>query len=104
MHLFAQAGLALFTIGVLINIYLLGLKLVGQDIWGKPLLILGAMLVLAGIQLVTVGIVVEVLMRTYYESQNKRPYRVRSVTRSGEQRRTATIPLRVEEMEVRNPT
>ena len=83
MHLFAQAGLLLFTIGALINVYLLGLKLLGQDIWGKPILILGALLVLAGIQLVTVGIIVEVLMRTYYESQNKRPYKVREIKRSG---------------------
>ncbi|WP_420458291.1 glycosyltransferase family 2 protein [Neolewinella sp.] len=83
MHLFAQAGLLLFTVGALINLYLLGLKLLGQDIWGKPILILGALLVLAGIQLVTVGIIVEVLMRTYYESQNKRPYKVREIKRFG---------------------
>ncbi|MEO0732488.1 MAG: glycosyltransferase family 2 protein, partial [Bacteroidota bacterium] len=44
MHLFAQSGLALFGIGVLINGYLLVLKLLGQDVWGRPLLILGAML------------------------------------------------------------
>ncbi len=89
MHLFAQAGLALFTLGALINAYLLVLKIMGQDIWGKPLLILGAMLVLAGIQLVTVGIIVEVLMRTYYESQNKRPYKIREIVRGGEVEPTA---------------
>jgi len=81
MHLFAQAGLLLFSIGALINAYLLVCKLMGQDVWGRPLLILGALLVLAGIQLITVGIIVEVLMRTYYESQNKRPYKVREVRR-----------------------
>lgn len=84
MHLFAQAGLLLFTAGVIINLYLLGLKIAGQDIWGKPIIILGALLILAGIQLVTVGIIVEVLMRTYYESQNKRPYKVRNIKRDGE--------------------
>ncbi len=94
MHLFAQAGLALFGIGVLINLYLLALKLLGQDIWGKPLLILGALLVLAGIQLVTVGIIVEVLMRTYYESQNKRPYRVRNLRRGGKRE---SVPLKLRE-------
>ena len=81
MHLFAQAGLFLFSIGALINVYLLVLKIMGQDVWGRPLLILGAILLLAGIQLITVGIIVEVLMRTYYESQNKRPYRIREVKR-----------------------
>lgn len=83
MHLFAQAGLLLFSIGALINGYLLVLKIMGEDVWGRPLLILGAILLLAGIQLITVGIIVEVLMRTYYESQNKRPYKVREVRRGG---------------------
>jgi glycosyltransferase involved in cell wall biosynthesis len=81
MHLFAQAGLFLFSIGALINVYLLVCKLMGEDVWGRPILILGALLVMAGIQLITVGIIVEVLMRTYYESQNKRPYKIREVKR-----------------------
>ena len=84
MHLFGQVGLAIFAIGALINLYLLGLKVAGQDIWGKPILILGALLVLTGVQLVTVGIIVEVLMRTYYESQQKRPYKIRELRRAGE--------------------
>lgn len=77
MHLFGKWGLFLFAIGLAINIYLLVLKVLGQDIWGKPLLILGLMLVLGGIQLITIGIVVEIQMRTYFESQSKRPYRIR---------------------------
>ncbi len=84
MHLFGQVGLAIFALGVLINLYLLSLKIVGQDIWGKPLLILGALLVLTGVQLITVGIIVEVLMRTYYESQQKRPYKIREIRRAGD--------------------
>ena len=79
MHLFAQLGLGLFSAGVLINLYLLVLKIMGQDVWGRPLLILGAILLLGGIQLITVGIIVEVLMRTYYESQGRRPYRIRKI-------------------------
>lgn len=80
MHLFGNTGLALFFIGALINVYLLILKILGQDIWGKPLLILGLMLVIAGVQLITVGIIVEIQMRTYFESQHKRPYKIRSIT------------------------
>ena len=59
------------------------LKILGQDIWGKPLLILGLMLVIAGIQLVTIGIVIEIQMRTYFESQQKRPYKIRKVVKGG---------------------
>lgn len=79
MHLFAQSGLALFAIGALINVYLLVLKLMGNDIWGKPIMVLGMILLLAGIQLITIGIVVEIQMRTYYESQNKRPFKIRRI-------------------------
>jgi glycosyltransferase involved in cell wall biosynthesis len=82
MHLFGNAGVVMFLIGAAINIYLGILKIMGQDIWGKPLLILGLMLVLGGIQLITVGIVVEIQMRTYFESQDKRPYKVRRVFES----------------------
>ncbi|MCO6478198.1 MAG: glycosyltransferase family 2 protein [Phaeodactylibacter sp.] len=83
MHLFGNTGLFLFAIGALINLYLIVLKILGQDIWGKPLLILGLMLVIAGIQLVTIGIVIEIQMRTYFESQQKRPYKIRKVVKGG---------------------
>lgn len=80
MHLFGNAGLLLLSLGVVINLYLGFLKvLLGQDIWGKPLLILGLLLVIAGIQFITIGIVVEIQMRTYFESQQKRPYKVRHI-------------------------
>lgn len=79
MHLFGNVGVISLVVGILINLYFLVLKLLGQDIWERPLLILGFMLVIAGIQFITIGIVVEIQMRTYFESQHKRPYKVRSV-------------------------
>lgn len=79
MHLFGAIGFFSFGIGLLINLYLLVLKLAGRDIWGKPLLILGLILLLGGIQLITIGILAEVAMRTYYESQHKKTYHVRHV-------------------------
>lgn len=83
MHLFGNWGVLIFAVGVLINLYLLFLKVgLGQDIWGKPLMILGLMLVVAGIQLITMGIVIEIQMRTYFESQDKRPYKVRRIYQS----------------------
>ncbi|PTN09782.1 glycosyltransferase family 2 protein [Mangrovibacterium marinum] len=80
IHFFGKMGILTFGIGVLINVYLLILKVLGQDIWGKPLLVLGLILLVAGIQFITTGIIAEMLMRTYFESQNKKPYRVRKVT------------------------
>lgn len=83
MHLFGGVGLIGIALGVIINIYLFILKLMGHNIWGKPLLILGVMLLLAGLQLITVGLIAEVQMRTYFESQDKKPYRIRKIERVG---------------------
>lgn len=79
MHLFGVAGIITFLIGGAISTYLLILKIFGEDIWGRPLLILGITLLLGGIQLITIGIVAELIVRTYYESQNKKTYRVKEV-------------------------
>lgn len=79
MHLFGGMGFVITLIGILINLYLLVLKIMGQDIWGRPLILVGILCILAGIQLITLGIFLELQMRTYYESQDKRPYRVRKV-------------------------
>lgn len=79
MHLFGTMGFISFGIGLLINLYLLILKILGQDIGGKPLLILGLILLLGGIQLITIGIVADINVRTYFESQNKKTYNVRKV-------------------------
>lgn len=84
MHFFGGIGIVTLGLGVLINFYLLILKVFGHDIWGKPILILGMILVMGGIQLITIGIVAEMLMRTYYEGQNKKPYRVRRITSTKE--------------------
>lgn len=81
MQLFGLAGIVVFAVGVLLNLYLLGLKIAGTDLWGKPLLILAMTCTLGGIQLVTIGILVEMLMRTYYESQSKKTYKVRFIAR-----------------------
>lgn len=85
IHLFGKYGLAMFSVGLLINLYLLVLKIMGNDIGGRPILILGVLLILSGIQFVTVGLVAELQMRTYYESQDKRPYTVRNVFVGGDE-------------------
>ncbi len=79
MHLFGTIGIVSTFAGVLINMYLLILKILGHHIWGKPILILGVLLFLGGIQFITIGIIAEFLMRTYYESQNKKPYKVKNI-------------------------
>jgi len=73
MHLFGGIGFISLGLGILINLYLLGLKIAGHEIGGKPLLILGLIFLLGGIQFITIGIVADINMRTYFEAQNKKP-------------------------------
>ena len=79
IHFFGPVGFVFFTIGMLINFYLLAMKILAQDIWGRPLLILGITLVLAGLQFLTFGLIAELVMRIYYESQNKSTYIIKEV-------------------------
>ncbi|HEY9748237.1 MAG TPA: glycosyltransferase family 2 protein [Allocoleopsis sp.] len=80
MHVFGTFGLASIVGGVLLGSYLTFLKLgLGQSIGDRPLLILAVVLFLAGIQLFSFGLLAELLMRTYHESQDRPIYRVREV-------------------------
>lgn len=79
IHFFGPLGILCFFSGSAISVYFLVLKLLGNEIWGRPLLILGVTLVLAGIQFLTFGIIAELIMRVYYESQHKKTYHIREV-------------------------
>jgi len=79
MHLFGTLGIFTFVIGMVLNIYLLIEKFLGHDIWGRPILILAITLTLGGIQLITSGIIAEIIMRTYYESQDKKIYSIKQI-------------------------
>ncbi|MCF8215916.1 MAG: glycosyltransferase family 2 protein [Chlorobium sp.] len=79
MHLFGTLGFLSFFLGIAVNLYLLALKILGEEIGGRPMLSLGIILTFIGIQLITTGFVAEFIMRTYYESQNKKPYIIRKI-------------------------
>jgi glycosyltransferase involved in cell wall biosynthesis len=98
IHLFGGLGLMALVLGFLINFYLLVIKIMGEDIWGRPLMIVGFILLLGGIQLITTGIIAEIIVRTYFESQNKKTYSVKSVYQGNVSKpdlSSETIPARV---------
>lgn len=74
MHLFGSMGIGAFAIGSIIEFYLLILKMMGEDIGTRPLFMVGILLLIGGVQLITTGFIAEIMIRTYYESQNKKPY------------------------------
>ncbi|MGK7897968.1 MAG: glycosyltransferase family 2 protein [Xenococcus sp. (in: cyanobacteria)] len=83
MHVFGLGGMVSFVLGIGIGLYLTWIKFVFQaSIGDRPLLILSVLLVLTGIQLFCFGLVSELLMRTYHESQKKPIYRIRDIVTS----------------------
>ncbi|MGD1931135.1 MAG: glycosyltransferase [Leptolyngbyaceae cyanobacterium] len=82
MYVFGLLGLLSMISGFALGCYLTFLKLgLGQSIGDRPLLILAVVLFLAGVQLFCFGLLAELLMRTYHESQNRPIYRIREVLR-----------------------
>ena len=80
MRLFGGMGVATGGIGVLILAYLAFIKVFeGALLSNRPILWLGVMLVILGVQFLFFGLLAEMQMRTYYESQSKSIYVVREV-------------------------
>jgi glycosyltransferase involved in cell wall biosynthesis len=78
MHAFGGIGLPLFFAGFGILAWLTWEKLgLGQDIGGRPLLLLGVLLALMGGQVILTGLIGELLIRIYHEPQGRQLYVLR---------------------------
>jgi glycosyltransferase involved in cell wall biosynthesis len=80
MHVFGLGGLISLAAGIAIGIYLTIVKLFfEQNIGDRPLLILAVLLIITGVNLFCFGLVTELSMRTYHESQRRPIYRIRDI-------------------------
>ncbi len=87
MRLFGTVGLITGTLGGLILAYLAALKIFeGALLSNRPILWLGVMLVILGVQFLFFGFIAEMITRTYHESQNKSIYVVREIIPSANRR------------------
>jgi glycosyltransferase involved in cell wall biosynthesis len=91
LQMFGLVGIVMGLLGAIINGYLAYLRLFGnQSIADRPLLLLGILLIFSGFQLVTLGLLAELQIRTYHESQDKPTYVIREVLESAP--RDAAVP------------
>jgi glycosyltransferase involved in cell wall biosynthesis len=82
MHFFGALGLAGTSLGGLILAYCAADKLIyGHDLVLEhgPLMMAGGLLLLAGLMMFTTGLLGEVMIRTYFESQDRRIYAIREI-------------------------
>ena len=83
IHLFGTIGLLSGGFGALILAVMTVQKLAFSVPMGsRPLLSLGVMMIIIGLQFLVFGLLAEVLARTYYESQDKKIYVVRNIYQS----------------------
>lgn len=77
-HIFGGIGVTMGGIGTLIGLYLVYVKLaLGQGIGDRPLLLLAVLLVIVGVQMLSMGLIAEIVTRSYYEPQGKSTYMIR---------------------------
>jgi glycosyltransferase involved in cell wall biosynthesis len=84
MQFFGPMGMIFGAAGVGISLYLSIEKLFkGVNIGGRPLLLLGALLIIVGVQFVGMGLLGEMLVRVYHESQKKPIYAIKKILGPG---------------------
>jgi glycosyltransferase involved in cell wall biosynthesis len=84
LQFFGPIGLASGLLGFLISTYLAIEKLIaGKEIGGRPLLLLGALLIIVGIQFIGMGLLGEMMVRVYHETQKKPIYVIKKVIGPG---------------------
>ena len=82
LQFFGPMGLVSGAIGFLISLYLSIEKVFsGRDIGGRPMLLLGALLIIVGIQFIGMGLLGEMMVRVYHETQKKPIYVIKKVLR-----------------------
>lgn len=80
LQFFGPIGLLSGSLGLLISLYLSIDKILsGKDIGGRPLLLLGALLIIVGIQFIGMGLLGEMMVRVYHETQKKPIYVIKKV-------------------------
>ena len=79
MYGFGFVGIISILVSLGMTSYLFIIKLLGNDIGNRPLLMFALILGIAGVQLFSFGLLSELLIRTYHESQNRPIYRVRKI-------------------------
>jgi glycosyltransferase involved in cell wall biosynthesis len=81
MHFFGSIGLAATSLGGGALFYVMVKKLMGVDVLVEhgPLMIAAGLLLLGGLMMFSTGLIGEMMMRTYFESQDRRIYAVREI-------------------------
>ena len=87
LQIFGSTGLLMGSVGLFFGGYLTWIKFgLGQPIGGRPLLLLASLLMLGGLQLISLGLIGELLVRLTQESGRTKPYAIRDILGDDEEK------------------
>lgn len=83
IHIFGLVGIASFSLGSIMGVFLiLQRQLYGMPLADRPMFLLAIFFLFMGIQFVTFGLMSELQIRTYHESQKKPTYHIKNITKN----------------------
>lgn len=79
IRLFGGAGMILLSLGVLTGLFVLFRRLVWGGVWISPMILISFLFLTMGVMFILLGLIAEIIIRTYHESQAKPIYVVKSM-------------------------
>ena len=79
IRLFGGAGMTLFVLGILTGLFVLLRRIIWGGVWISPMIFIAFLFITMGVMFVLLGLVAEIIIRTYHESQGKPIYIIKSM-------------------------
>jgi hypothetical protein len=77
---FRALGLFTYLAGAVILLWLLAQKIMGQDIWGRPIMILGVLLMFIEFQIISSGLILDHVVRNNFEYNLTKPNKIKRIS------------------------
>jgi glycosyltransferase involved in cell wall biosynthesis len=78
IRLFGGAGMTLFVLGILTGLFVLFRRIIWGGVWISPMILISFLFITMGVMFVLLGLIAEIIIRTYHESQGKPIYAIKS--------------------------
>jgi glycosyltransferase involved in cell wall biosynthesis len=83
IRLFGGTGMTLLTLGILIGLFVLYRKIIWGGVWISPMILISFLFITMGVMFILLGLIAELIIRTYHESQMKPIYSIKSTENLG---------------------
>jgi glycosyltransferase involved in cell wall biosynthesis len=79
IRLFGGVGMILFVLGILTGLFVLFRRIIWGGVWISPMILISFFFITMGVMFILLGLIAEIIIRTYHESQGKPIYVVKSM-------------------------